>query len=362
MPDFMLLYSVIVGISLVCIAFSRLTAYCIIPLTIITCIASMPFGDDLSFRLPLLVMLALTAALSTNSWIVGGVITVHSVWMLAFRDITTVFHDAPGVTGSGTQITLISVAMLLYGLLETTNATTRMLQSARLENNSLKRSVEALTEANIGYSTFATVARQQASLEERNRITHEIHDNIGSVLTNIRMLSESALSRIDRSISNITTPLEAIRQQARTGLYDTRRALRLLRAAEYERPRGLEAIGELLRIYESATRVQTHMYIGANRHRIEESSVFPTVYHFIQESLTNAFRHGRANEAVVRMIEDGDWLIVSVRDNGVGADHIVEGIGIQGIREQLTSTGGSLHYTKGPGFTVTAKIPLKEDE
>ena len=362
LSDFVILYVITGVFSLAIIVLPRLTIFLLFPVTILTSIASTPFADDLSFRIPLLITIALSGALSGNGWALAVAVLIHSAWLLAFRDMPTVFADAVGITSIESQITLISVGVLLYFLLATNMNMNRWLQSSRTKVGSLERSVDALSKANVGYSTFATVARQQASLEERNRITHEIHDDIGYVLTNIRILSESVLSKADSSDPSITKPLEAIRQQARTGLYETRRALRLLRAAEYERPRGIEAIRELLRIYESATGVKTELYVGVNRQRIEESAVFLTIYHFVQESLTNAFRHGRATQANVRMIEDGDSLIVSVQDDGAGTDSVIEGIGLQGMREQLSSKGGSLYYTTGPGFTVTANIPLKENE
>lgn len=358
--DFLLLYGILLVLSIPSLISAAWARALLLPVTIITCVASMPFGSDISLRILLLGLLVVVASGSENIAFLSVSILIHTVWAFAYRDLVTVFPDAVGQSNSTSLVLLTGMGVFLWVVFSVNIRRMTQINRLRTEVNALEQSVERLTEANTGFSTFAAVARKQASAEERNRITYEIHDDIGYILTNITMLSESALSTPDSLDVKLIERLSAIRQQAKTGLYETRRVLRSLRETEHESAVGLNAIIELLKVYETATGVGTHLDVAVPRNHIESRSVFHLVYHFIQESLTNAFRHGRANSVVVRLLRDGPFLVVTVRDNGVGVGHaITEGIGLKGMRDELSRCGGSLNYNNDAGFTVTARIPLR---
>jgi signal transduction histidine kinase len=85
------------------------------------------------------------------------------------------------------------------------------------------------------------------------------------------------------------------------------------------------------------------------------------VYRFLQEGLTNSFRHGRATSIRIILLQERDNLILSIEDNGVGSMDIVEGIGLNGMHERIVEQGGSIKYTsKAEGFTIIARLPLNK--
>ena len=86
------------------------------------------------------------------------------------------------------------------------------------------------------------------------------------------------------------------------------------------------------------------------------------MYRFVQEALTNSFRHGGASCIEVRLFFAERDLIVSVSDNGNAPELIHEGIGLQGMRERLGEIGGSLSYHTLQGFTVIARLPVGHEE
>jgi len=84
------------------------------------------------------------------------------------------------------------------------------------------------------------------------------------------------------------------------------------------------------------------------------------IYHFIQEGLTNSFRHGRATNIEVLLWKDEEKITVTLRDNGRGCESIKEGIGILGMRERLGKFGGTLEFRNpAHGFEMCAEIPLR---
>jgi signal transduction histidine kinase len=235
----------------------------------------------------------------------------------------------------------------------------RKRQTERIER--LEKAVEELSAANIGYNTFIQLAQHQAATEERNRIIREIHDGIGYTLTSIIMLSEVACDQVPRDWERIAQSLNSIRFQAKNGLADTRRSLRLLRSAEQGLPRGMAALQKMITVYQYATGVKVRLEVNSRTAVIEDPNHFLTVYRFVQEGLTNAFRHGEATEVTVRFQQNGSWLHVAVVDDGKGSQMIKEGLGLQGMRERVESLGGSISYTSAIGLAVHADIPVKEN-
>ena len=68
------------------------------------------------------------------------------------------------------------------------------------------------------------------------------------------------------------------------------------------------------------------------------------LYRAVQEGLTNAVRHGRADRISVRVTRTGDLVTVSIRDNGIGCAKLEEGFGLRHMRERLNMLGGTLSY------------------
>ena len=89
------------------------------------------------------------------------------------------------------------------------------------------------------------------------------------------------------------------------------------------------------------------------------------VFRIVQESVTNACRHGRATNIEVRLTQDKNTLHVEVEDNGVGFDTTTAkggGFGIEGIYERARLLGGtaSIESRPGQGTRVTAELPIIE--
>jgi len=330
-------------------------------LLLVVAIMAVPLRGVDSFRLLLLFLIA-AAGFSCRdpaSIVMGPIAYVAAI--LLFRDATVAWQPWPGQLSNADLLVVAVSGVLLATSLLCLELKLRDIESLRSELPRLRQAIAELSAANIGYSSFTQLARQQSALEERNRITREIHDGVGYTLTNIIMLSEVSLDVCPDEKSELHENIDAIRMQAKTGLFDTRRALRELRSTDAGIPRGMEAIRNLVSTYSQSTKIEAKLDLLVKPDVLEDSSLFLVVYRFVQEALTNTFHHGRATHAVIRFQQDGQWLIVSVVDNGKGAGVVSEGIGLQGMRERIEALGGELNYNSIEGFTVIARIPVQED-
>lgn len=91
------------------------------------------------------------------------------------------------------------------------------------------------------------------------------------------------------------------------------------------------------------------------------------LFRIVQESLSNAREHSGADEALVTMTRDADWVQVEVKDTGVGFETAAvassgSGIGLLGMSERAAMIGGlfELRSTPGNGTSIRVRVPVAE--
>jgi PAS domain S-box-containing protein len=88
-------------------------------------------------------------------------------------------------------------------------------------------------------------------------------------------------------------------------------------------------------------------------------TVEATAYFFVAEALTNVARYASASRAHVRLVLDGDWLVVEVRDDGRGGADAREGSGVRGLADRIAALDGRfcLESPPGAGTILRAELP-----
>ena len=86
------------------------------------------------------------------------------------------------------------------------------------------------------------------------------------------------------------------------------------------------------------------------------------IYRVIQESMTNAIRHGKADKVWITIKKDNSDVVLQIRDNGVGCKEIKNGFGTRHIKERIGMLGGKVIFDGSKGFTVEARIPIRWGE
>jgi signal transduction histidine kinase len=237
-------------------------------------------------------------------------------------------------------------------------------EKSRVQDAQIRRLDEAtlqLTSANKGFQHYADTIQAKSTAEERNRITREIHDTVGYTLINVMMMIEE-VSLMAKTMPDLQRVLDRARDQAQSGLNETRRALRLLRATERRSVQTIEEIKRLVTAFEESTGVNVTVEYGNIPFSFGES-VSEFIFHMLQEGMTNALCHGKATRIhILFWLQDAE-LIVNLHDNGGGSSAIHEGIGLAGMRERIGPLGGTLSVRGEPGgFQVTARIPRVQPE
>ncbi|MDD7113703.1 MAG: sensor histidine kinase [Lachnospiraceae bacterium] len=236
-----------------------------------------------------------------------------------------------------------------------------LLVEDRKENERIKSLNDQLQKVNQQLHEYAEEKELMGETRERNRLAREIHDTLGHILTGISVGIDAVMVLMDASPEAAKQQLETIGGIARRGLNDVRRSVRKLKPDALERMSLENAIHQMIEEMSKGTNTKIYFvsYIDKLRFEADEEE---TLYRIIQESTTNAIRHGKATEIWIRISEKNEELIVMISDNGVGCSEITEGFGLKHMRERVELLNGTLFCESMCGFTVIVKIPIRNSE
>jgi signal transduction histidine kinase len=209
--------------------------------------------------------------------------------------------------------------------------------------------------------------RHLAALEERVRLAREMHDNLSQGLGYLNLKISIAEEQLSKGqITQAQASLLELKQIAREVYTDTREAIFNLRTPAPLELRLLPTLREYLTEYRA--------YYGVDVRPVADNESLPEfpadvgiqIIRIIQEALTNVRKHAEANKAWVRFERKGDWVRISVEDDGRGFDPaqvVAEGLqyfGLQIMRERAESVGGDLELDSRPGqgTRVVIRVPL----
>jgi YD repeat-containing protein len=213
-------------------------------------------------------------------------------------------------------------------------------------------------------------ARRQVA-EERLRIARELHDVVAHHIALISVQSGVATHLLRTQPDDAAIALGHVREASRSVLDELSTLLGVLRQPEdtgapREPTPGLARLDELVdRFVTAGLKVDV---VTSGRPRPLSPAADLAAYRIVQESLTNAQKHGAGGGTHVRLAYDQDGLRIEVHNQGgnpLGAELPASGgHGIIGMKERATSLGGTLRAVAEPdgAFRVTATLPRPEKD
>jgi signal transduction histidine kinase len=201
-----------------------------------------------------------------------------------------------------------------------------------------------------------------AQEEERRRIARELHDEVGQVLTAIK-LELSVAQRSIESSGVSTNPLAEAQTITDGALQTVRNLTQLLH------PSSLDDLG-LAAAIDASLRGLRRRDIRAELHQTGMAERLPrevevAAYRIVQEAITNVARHSKATECHVHLTHMSDRLLVEVEDDGVGFEgdsslSPERGLGLVSVRERATRLGGTFNILSSPGAGTRLIVSLPD--
>jgi len=228
-----------------------------------------------------------------------------------------------------------------------------------------RRSLAALQESEARLQVLAEQLRELSAHletvreEEKARIAREVHDELGQMLTVLKLetsMCELAYADLDPGLRDRLNSMKRLIAQLFQLVRDVATALRppILDAGI------ASAIEWQARRFEARTQIPCLVQVPDNLPSLPDATAIG-LFRILQESLTNVMRHAEAHTVELNLTLSDDVLCMSIADDGKGFDQRAErpvSFGLVGMRERVLIMGGQLHLDTSPGEGTTLRIHI----
>jgi signal transduction histidine kinase len=310
-------------------------------------------GSQLVFNYLIIILVSAVAIFSLMTYLL--------VQFLILNRMTTLSKEVAAIGSNPYTSGRVTVTRRdeLSSLAQNINGMLLSLEHARTD---LEKS---FSQVQAGRKRMEDLSRRLVTIqeEERHAIALELHDEIGQMLTGLKL-----------KLANLSTPLDADGQeqlqQAQTMISDLIQKVRQLSLDL--RPSMLDDLGLLPAVQWLVTQFfkQTGIQVNITHENIDGLRFPPeveiTAYRTIQEGLTNIARHAGVKKSEISLKGGGNRLSIQVADKGTGFNlksilQQAESSGLSGIRERIAMLGGRFSIRSRPhqGTTLVAEIPVQ---
>jgi PAS domain S-box-containing protein len=208
----------------------------------------------------------------------------------------------------------------------------------------------------------------KAQEEERQRISRELHDEAGQLMTSLlvglRSLGDA------RQLKDAKNQAKELRKITSKAIEEVGRLARGLHSSVLDQFGLKEAIEKVAREHTSLHTTPVNLDFGETPFSKLDTQIQIGIYRIIQEALTNVARHSRATAVSVRFEWRDPLLKLSIRDDGQGfrsrnlSELPSKHLGIEGMRQRAIILGGALDIKSEPnkGTLIEVRLPVSRSQ
>ena len=193
-----------------------------------------------------------------------------------------------------------------------------------------------------------------AADESRRRIERDLHDGAQQQLVTLAVAFQRAQAKIPRELDEVRADFDRVADGLAAALDELRDFSRGIHPAILTEG----GISPALKALGRRSDVRVKLDVGFE-HRLPDA-VEVAAYYTVSEALTNASKHASAARVWVSLRVDGDLLLLSIRDDGVGGADPSRGSGLTGLRDRIEALGGTIKIESPPGggTLIEVEIPI----
>jgi two-component system, NarL family, sensor histidine kinase UhpB len=206
---------------------------------------------------------------------------------------------------------------------------------------------------------------QEAREEEKTRIARELHDELGQLLTALKMDMGWLRERLPAGDSELAAKTGRMTETLDQTVTSIRRIAADLRPLMLDDLGLGDAVAWLVEDFSQRSGVNCRLQAaGTDALDGIDRALANTVYRALQESLTNIGRHAEAANAWILLALDADQIRLEIEDDGRGitAEDLAKArsLGLKGMRERVLHVGGQLEISRAPrgGTRLSLRVPL----
>lgn len=208
--------------------------------------------------------------------------------------------------------------------------------------------------------------------EERKYLARELHDELGQTLTALKIdltkLGEKIPNFKDAKIrSQVLERIPAMLEIVDTAMETTQKIISALRPGVLDELGLAAAVEWLVQEFQNRTAIKCGLKLDFEDDGLPQN-IKTAMFRILQECLTNITRHAAADKVLIELKNAGDFLILTVEDNGRGIGknklQTTKSFGVAGMRERAFLLDGIFEISRPEkgGTRISVKIPRRIDE
>ena len=200
----------------------------------------------------------------------------------------------------------------------------------------------------------------EISEREQRRIGQDLHDGLGQHLAGMELMVQALEQKLASRSKTDAAQAAKIAEHVRDAIRQTKSLARGLSPVNLEANGLMSALQELANNVQNMFRVRCHFRCDKPV-LVHENSIATHLFRIAQEAISNAIKHGKANEIEIALSAAPAPVVLSVKDNGVGVPSDLSratGMGLRIMNYRAAVIGGSLAVQRDPkgGTTVVCSI------
>ncbi|MFD1177778.1 sensor histidine kinase [Paenibacillus puldeungensis] len=228
----------------------------------------------------------------------------------------------------------------------------KLLDKMRVEQEKLRKQLNENQE-------FIRVSEYTYKLEERSRLSQEIHDGIGHSMTGALIQMEAAKRLLHSDPPSAEKLLQNAIGIAKESIEKIRQTLKNIKPPVQQL--GIHRLKTAVEGFGTRSDLQVSVVHGGDLERITPL-YWKIIHDNVTEALTNTAKYASATTVHVEVRVLSKLIKVVVSDNGRGQAKIVKGLGLLGMEERTASVNGTVIADGTQGFSVTTLIPCGGDD
>lgn len=208
----------------------------------------------------------------------------------------------------------------------------------------------------------------EAQEEERKRLSRDIHDGTAQMLANI-LLRTGLIEKVfrEKGEQDAHEEWKALKESVRLTLIEVRHVIYNLRPMDLDDLGIVPAIHKYLETIGGFEKGISVDFQSIGKEKRLQSNLEASTFRLIQESVTNAIKHGKPTDILVKIEWHRDMLNIIVKDNGIGFDMNEvkdKSFGLISMRERVDLLKGTMkiNSTENEGTKILFQLPLAIEE
>jgi len=204
---------------------------------------------------------------------------------------------------------------------------------------------------------------QSVREEERAAIAREIHDELGQVMSYLKMGLSDIELRLPEADTETRQRIHKMKNALAETIKTTKSMITRLRPYTLDELGLASALENYVHDFRKESGIEADLFVNiSNLYLGEEKET--AVFRIVQEALTNVARHSGAGHVVINLSSNGQQVMIEISDDGIGIKELdynsPQSCGLLGMRERAVALGGDVNIHSGPihGTRLTAWMPV----